>query len=67
MIRLIAAAALGWVAYRVGREFIRDIPAGFEPIPEAGPRRAARRPAAKTSRAARATQKRDDITKERPQ
>ena len=37
MIRLIVFGAVGYLAFRIGREFVRSVPAGFEPTPVAAP------------------------------
>lgn len=33
MIRLIMVGLVGYFAFRIGREFVNDVPAGFEPTP----------------------------------
>ena len=37
MIRLIVFGAVGYLAYRIGREFVESVPAGFEPTPAVAP------------------------------
>ena len=33
MIRLILFGAVGYLAFRIGREFVGSVPSGFEPTP----------------------------------
>lgn len=60
MLRLIGVLLVGYVTYRIGREFIESIPDDFEPVPEPSRGRKsangslrARRPSTRPSPAAR--------------
>jgi hypothetical protein len=33
MIRLLLLGVVGYLAFRIGREFVNSVPAGFEPTP----------------------------------
>lgn len=46
MFRLAILGALGFIAYRIGREFVRSVPDDFEPVgvPPAGQRKSPRKP-----------------------
>lgn len=57
MLRTLALLAVGYAAYRMGREFIASVPSDFDPVPapSAQPKRR-RKPAAKpNTKAATAT------------
>ncbi len=43
MIRLILFGAVGYLAFRIGREFVGSVPTGFEPTPVAAPTAGKRR------------------------
>ncbi len=57
MLRLIGVLLVGYITYRIGREFIESIPDDFEPVPEPSRDRksanGARRPSPRPSPAAR--------------